>query len=1032
MVRENVDIVFRESGIRVIKRRIDELGVSANNATRGVFLLQRALFVLGGFGITRSLTQQLDQLTNLENRLTLTTNSARELQNVQTELFAIARRSRADLEGVAQSYTRTALSAKALGRSQAEVLKFTESVTKASILSGASTREINASLVQLGQGIASNRLGGDELRSILEQLPFVADVIAKELGVTRGQLRELGSEGKITGDIILDAFKNAAGEIDNLFSQTQPTIEQSFAVLRTNFKEFLDSLDDATGLSAALSNAIILIANNIENLSRALIAAASLAALAFAGSVLSSVIAYAQALKATSIKSTAVLNKLVAIRAATVAKTQAQIADNGVAQVQIGQNLALIRQQKILLQQAFLDAKFTVQNGRARSVLTGQFVSLSAAKANLLRINTQLAAVESVEAGLAARLAQARTAQAAATNALAGAQTRLAASTAAQASAGARLAATFPLLTGVVLLLKKAFVGLFAILLANPFTAVIAAIAIAAVAIVAFGDKVEFASLGFVTLKDLAVAAFQLLNESIAPYLGPVWDLVKRGANIAGTAIKGTFSVLGQAILDTITGIINGITFIPRVIIGVVLGINAAWKSIPDSAGSAIDALTDLFAKGMESIAQLGIDAVNKIIAAFNDLAGTKIGELLGIETKKLIPPAVFNNLRTNFGNQGSSAAEAFTTAFKDYYESTKIENVVGEVADKILVRAQENAQNARADRLLQEIAAKRAAELAQTTAPSIDDAGGGAQRVDFQSILNGMRQEIALLQLSNKERRIAQELIKIEEQLKRGLTEAERQLATATIEQLQAARTQAEVLDEIVGPREKAIEQMAALNELFIQGRINVDEYNTALLNMSNTLNESSGTVMGGFKAAIGQSIMTVQEFGEAVGNQFVGFVNSASDALIEFAKTGKLNIRALFAELFFNLAKLLINDLFMRLLGGFLGIGGGGIGAGGFASLLGFSGGGSILPTGPGSTDTQVVQFKKRPDERVDILTPAQQEAQRKGMNGSGSSEPMVSPNNVKILNVLDPAIIGDFLSTADGEKVIMNVLSRNGISR
>lgn len=286
MVRENVDIVFRESGIRVIKRRLDELGESANRATRGVFLLQRALFVIGGFGIVRSLAAQADALTNLENRLRLTTSSSVELQEVQTELFAIARRSRADLNGVAQTYTRTALSAKALGRSQSEVLQFTESVTKAAVLSGASTREINASLIQLGQGIASNRLGGDELRSILEQLPLVADIIAKQLGVTRGQLRELGSEGKITGDVILDAFKNAKDEIDALFANTQPTIEQAFTVAKTNFLEFLDTFDDATGASAKLANAIIFVSERIDILVRSAAVLAGLLALSFAGSVL--------------------------------------------------------------------------------------------------------------------------------------------------------------------------------------------------------------------------------------------------------------------------------------------------------------------------------------------------------------------------------------------------------------------------------------------------------------------------------------------------------------------------------------------------------------------------------------------------------------------------------------------------------------------------------------------------------------------------------------------------------------------------
>jgi tape measure domain-containing protein len=1031
MVRENVDIVFRESGIRVIKRNLDELGESANRATRGVFLLQRALFVLGGFGITRALIAQADALTNLENRLRLTTNSSVELQQVQTELFAIARRSRADLEGVAQTYTRTALSAKALGRSQEEVLKFTESVTKAAVLSGASTREINASLIQLGQGIASNRLGGDELRSILEQLPLVADIIAKELGVTRGQLRELGSEGKITGDIILDAFKNAADEIDALFANTQPTIEQAFTVARTNFLEFLDTFDDATGASAKLANAIIFVSQNIDLLVRSAAVLAGLLALSFAGSVLTSIFTYANGLRATAVQATAVLNRLVAIRGATVANTAAQVAANASRQAQLTQNLALIAQKKALLQQEVLEAQFVVRNGQARNIQTGQFVRLSAAKANLARLTQQLSIVEGVEAAQAARLTQARAAQAGATNALAGAQARLGAAQAAQAGLGARLAAQFPLLAGAINAARVALGGLWALLAANPITAVISLIAALVIGIVAFGDKIEFASLGFVTLKDLAVASLQLISEALAPFLGPIWDFIKNAVSTVGSAIGSAFSTAATVIAQVVTTIIDTVTFLPRVVIAIVAGINAAWDSIPAAAGAAIDKLTDMFATGMEFIANLGIKAVNKIIEAFNGLAGTKVGELLGIDAAELIPEATFDNLRTNFGGSGKAAGDAFSSAFTSSLESTRIENIVGSIGSQIVQRAQENAATARSDRMLQEMAAQRAAEEAAANNIVPGDVGGGgggggggAQQADFASKIAAMQQEIQLLQLGNRERKIAQELINIEKELKRGLTDQERELAVATIQQLEAARQQAEVLESIVGPREKAIEQMTALNALFQQGRISVQEYAAAVLEMGNALNAASGTLMGGFKAAIGESIMNVSEFGKAIGGQFVGFVNSAADAIVEFARTGKLNIKQLFAELFANLLKLAAQQLLLRLLGSFLGIPGGGIGLG---TPVGFATGGSILPSGPGTTDSQLVQFKKRPDERVDILTPQQQKAQANAMAGGGGTTVVQSPP-VNVAAVLSPGDIVGAFDNSDGETVVVNMISRN----
>ena len=80
-------------------------------------------------------------------------------------------------------------------------------------------------------------------------MPFVADVIAKSLGITRGELRKFGKEGKLTAEVVLAAFRGSADEIDRLFAQTNVTIGQAFNVAQTNFLEFLDTLEDATGIS---------------------------------------------------------------------------------------------------------------------------------------------------------------------------------------------------------------------------------------------------------------------------------------------------------------------------------------------------------------------------------------------------------------------------------------------------------------------------------------------------------------------------------------------------------------------------------------------------------------------------------------------------------------------------------------------------------------------------------------------------------------------------------------------------------------
>ena len=123
-----------------------------------------------------------------------------------------------------------ALRGTGIGLQQLEVLFV--GISNAARLSGAGTAEASAALLQLKQGLASGRLQGDELRSVLEQLPAFAQAIAKELNVNVGALRQLGSDGKITNEIVFNAAKKLAAAA----APGRTQVEQ-LGIAFTNLKE---------------------------------------------------------------------------------------------------------------------------------------------------------------------------------------------------------------------------------------------------------------------------------------------------------------------------------------------------------------------------------------------------------------------------------------------------------------------------------------------------------------------------------------------------------------------------------------------------------------------------------------------------------------------------------------------------------------------------------------------------------------------------------------------------------------------------
>src|SRR5690606_25544623 len=111
-----------------------------------------------------------------------------------------------------------------LGIANAELIDLTRTVNQAIQISGATAAESSAGIVQFAQALASNRLGGDELRSVLEQMPRLARALADGLGVTIGELRALAKEGKLTTDAIVGALQSQAPKIAEEFAKVKPTV----------------------------------------------------------------------------------------------------------------------------------------------------------------------------------------------------------------------------------------------------------------------------------------------------------------------------------------------------------------------------------------------------------------------------------------------------------------------------------------------------------------------------------------------------------------------------------------------------------------------------------------------------------------------------------------------------------------------------------------------------------------------------------------------------------------------------------------
>ena len=229
-----------------------------------------AKFTIGAFGIGEA-KGMLDTYTTLTNRIKLVTQSEQQLTEVRAEIARVSSSTGQSLDATAAIYQRLAQASDQSGLSGQKLLTVTDLISKAMVIGGGSAQAQENALIQLGQAMASGKLSGDELNSVLEQAPGLAMAIAKGMGVSVGALKTLGSTGKITSQQLANAILNQSTQIQSDFSKTSRTIDQSLQNIKTQLTMFIGGSGEATGVAKLLADALQLVANNIDLIATAVV-----------------------------------------------------------------------------------------------------------------------------------------------------------------------------------------------------------------------------------------------------------------------------------------------------------------------------------------------------------------------------------------------------------------------------------------------------------------------------------------------------------------------------------------------------------------------------------------------------------------------------------------------------------------------------------------------------------------------------------------------------------------------------------------
>ena len=212
------------AGLKKEELALRDLGNASNHASNKLSklgslkgLLKTALASIAVVKTAKQAINMSDEYANMHARLDMIRDGTQTTEELQKSIYTSAQRTGSAYTTMANGVAKMRMQASDVFQNNGETIAFLETMNKSFVVGGASIEEQKSAMLQLTQAMASGKLQGDELRSLAETSPALIQAIANKLGVSRGEVKKLGADGKITADIVKTAMLEASDTIDKQF-----------------------------------------------------------------------------------------------------------------------------------------------------------------------------------------------------------------------------------------------------------------------------------------------------------------------------------------------------------------------------------------------------------------------------------------------------------------------------------------------------------------------------------------------------------------------------------------------------------------------------------------------------------------------------------------------------------------------------------------------------------------------------------------------------------------------------------------------
>ena len=235
-----------------------------NGAKFAVNALAAGMATLGvGVGI-RELSQVSDSYTNLSARINIATKDGGDFRSAMAGVHQVALMTNSSLSATGDLFTRLNAVGKDLGMTQQSSLDLTKTINQAIQISGVSAQASEAFTQQFIQSMQQGTLRGEEYNSMMENGFGVAEALAKGLGVTTGEVKNMADNGELGAERVYKALLSQKDAVQQTFDQFPTTIGNALQRISTSWEILIGKMDQSNGASATVADWLVTIADNMD------------------------------------------------------------------------------------------------------------------------------------------------------------------------------------------------------------------------------------------------------------------------------------------------------------------------------------------------------------------------------------------------------------------------------------------------------------------------------------------------------------------------------------------------------------------------------------------------------------------------------------------------------------------------------------------------------------------------------------------------------------------------------------------------